>query len=219
MAKDRLVTDSSKALANIDRYERELAASAGLQDLMSYARAWYGYRAADGRWRLAPSKFVGYAENDAKTYLRSRERRDGRTSERILSEWFQEIEPGSAVYEDAVAEVRHLFADYGRTPNKLIRIGVLRSSLGPAASRVEGREAPPSRGDRRSRITMNPDVCGGRPTVRGMRVRVSDIIDLLANGVGRAEILADYPYLEDEDISAALEYAAQAIDHRVVRVA
>ena len=58
------------------------------------------------------------------------------------------------------------------------------------------------------RITMNPDVCGGQPCLRGMRIRVKDLLDLLVAGVPRAEILEDYPYLEDADISAALLYAA-----------
>jgi len=67
-----------------------------------------------------------------------------------------------------------------------------------------------------SRITVNPAVCGGRPTVRGLRIRVSDILDLLAAGESREAILADYPYLEDEDITAALEYASVAASHRVI---
>lgn len=58
----------------------------------------------------------------------------------------------------------------------------------------------------RRRITVDPEVCGGRPCLRGMRVRVKDILDLLAAGVSREEILADYPYIEDEDIMAALLY-------------
>jgi uncharacterized protein (DUF433 family) len=62
------------------------------------------------------------------------------------------------------------------------------------------------------RITVRPDQNGGRPSIRGLRVRVKDILDLLASGVSREEILADYPYLEPEDITAALEYAAQQSD-------
>jgi uncharacterized protein (DUF433 family) len=69
------------------------------------------------------------------------------------------------------------------------------------------------------RITVNPEVCGGRPTIRGMRIRVQDVLDLLAAGASRQEILDDYPYLEDEDISAALHYASRAVDHRVIRAA
>jgi uncharacterized protein (DUF433 family) len=70
-----------------------------------------------------------------------------------------------------------------------------------------------------ARITVNPDQCGGRPCLRGLRIRVKDILDLLAAGASRDEILADYPLLEDADITAALEYAAQSSDHPVVRVA
>ena len=73
--------------------------------------------------------------------------------------------------------------------------------------------------NRLDRITTNPDVLGGRPCIRGLRVRVKDILDLLASGVSRKEILADYPYLEDDDIAAALEYAAQHVDHPVIRPA
>ena len=69
------------------------------------------------------------------------------------------------------------------------------------------------------RITQDPTVCGGRPCLRGMRIRVKDVLDLLAAGASRDEIRADYPYLEDDDISAALEYAAQQADHVVLRVA
>ena len=69
------------------------------------------------------------------------------------------------------------------------------------------------------RITMDPEICGGRPCLRNMRIRVKDILDLLAAGVSREEILSDYPYLEDEDITAALLYAARQADHPVLHVA
>lgn len=67
------------------------------------------------------------------------------------------------------------------------------------------------------RITVSPEQCGGRPCIRGLRVRVKDILELLAAGIDRAEILEDYPYLEDGNITAALEYAAQQSDHPVLR--
>jgi uncharacterized protein (DUF433 family) len=63
------------------------------------------------------------------------------------------------------------------------------------------------------RITSDLEICGGRPCIRGTRVRVNDILDLLAAGVSRADILADFPYLENEDITAALKYAARSINH------
>lgn len=66
------------------------------------------------------------------------------------------------------------------------------------------------------RITFNPNQCGGRPCIRGMRIRVKDVLDLVAAGVPEAEILADYPDLEPEDIKASLEYAAAQLDHPVL---
>jgi uncharacterized protein (DUF433 family) len=69
------------------------------------------------------------------------------------------------------------------------------------------------------RITSNPERCGGRPCIRDLRVRVKDILDLLASGASREEILKDYPYLESEDIDAALEYPSHQVDHRVLHVA
>lgn len=66
------------------------------------------------------------------------------------------------------------------------------------------------------RITFNPAQCGGRPCIRGMRVRVKDVLDLLAAGVSQAEILEDYPYLESEDITACLAHAAAEVGHPVL---
>lgn len=66
------------------------------------------------------------------------------------------------------------------------------------------------------RVTFNPEICGGRPTIRGMRIRVSDILELLAAGMPEAEILDDFPDLEPEDIRAALAFAADASDHRIL---
>jgi uncharacterized protein (DUF433 family) len=68
------------------------------------------------------------------------------------------------------------------------------------------------------RITFDPRQCGGRPCVRGMRIRVKDVLDMLAGGATQKEILEDYPYLEAEDIRACLEYASEQIDHAVVMV-
>jgi uncharacterized protein (DUF433 family) len=59
-----------------------------------------------------------------------------------------------------------------------------------------------------ARIITNPGICGGRPSIRDTRMRVSDVLDLMAAGETREGILADYPYLEDDDITAALEYAS-----------
>jgi uncharacterized protein (DUF433 family) len=69
------------------------------------------------------------------------------------------------------------------------------------------------------RITITSDVCGGRPCVRGLRIRVKDVLDLLAAGASHEEVLQDYLYLEPEDIVAVLEYAARQSDHPVLSVA
>ena len=66
------------------------------------------------------------------------------------------------------------------------------------------------------RITIDPTVVHGRPAIRGTRMRVSDVLALLAAGADEAEILEDYPYLTVEDIKACLAYAAAQADHAVV---
>ena len=69
------------------------------------------------------------------------------------------------------------------------------------------------------RITIDPNVCFGKPCVRGTRIWVSLIIDNLADGVGEDEILAAYPQLKTEDIRAALSYAAEMTRERVIPMA
>ena len=66
------------------------------------------------------------------------------------------------------------------------------------------------------RITINPNQCGGRPCVRGMRIRVKDVLDMLAEGATPPEILTDFPDLQAEDIQACLAYAARYFDHPVM---
>lgn len=69
----------------------------------------------------------------------------------------------------------------------------------------------------RQRITVDGGKCGGRPCIRGLRIRVSDILELLAAGASFEEILSDYSFLEKEDILAAIEYAAHQADHSVLQ--
>lgn len=68
-----------------------------------------------------------------------------------------------------------------------------------------------------SRITVEPGKCGGRPCIRGYRLRVKDVLELLAQGASWEEILADYAFLEADDIRACLEFAAAQNDHVVLR--
>ena len=66
------------------------------------------------------------------------------------------------------------------------------------------------------RITVNPLQCGGRPCVRGMRIRVSDVLELLANNLTSDQVLEELPDLEPADISACIRYASQRVSHAVV---
>lgn len=66
------------------------------------------------------------------------------------------------------------------------------------------------------RITINPEQCGGRPCIRGMRIRVADVLDLFAAGLSADQILDEMPDLSAEDLQAALQYAARRLDHPVL---
>jgi len=67
-----------------------------------------------------------------------------------------------------------------------------------------------------SRITINPEQCGGRPCIRGMRIRVTDVLDLLAAGLSPDQIVEELPDLEPEDITASLQFASRRLDHPVL---
>jgi uncharacterized protein (DUF433 family) len=70
-----------------------------------------------------------------------------------------------------------------------------------------------------SRITFDPGQCGGRPCIRNYRLRVKDVLDLLGAGMSEEEILKVYAFLEPEDILACLQFAAEQVDHLVLKVA
>jgi len=67
-----------------------------------------------------------------------------------------------------------------------------------------------------ARITSDPNKCGGRPCIRGLRIRVSDILDLLANGLTSQQVIEELPDLELADIEAALRFASRRVDHPIV---
>lgn len=68
------------------------------------------------------------------------------------------------------------------------------------------------------RITIDPRICGGKPCIKGTRIWVSLILDLLAGGVVEAELLAEYPQLTHEDVLAAIAYGAEVARERIVPV-
>ena len=69
------------------------------------------------------------------------------------------------------------------------------------------------------RIAVDPQICGGRPVIAGTRVRVTDVLEMLAGGAKATEIVADFPYLSEEDVRAVLAYPAAMADHPVVLAA
>lgn len=66
------------------------------------------------------------------------------------------------------------------------------------------------------RITTRPEQCGGRPCIRGMRIRVSDVLDLLASGLTPQQVIEELPDLEADDIKACLKFASRRFDHSVL---
>ena len=69
------------------------------------------------------------------------------------------------------------------------------------------------------RITVDIGKCGGRPCIRGLRIRVQDVLGMLAEGMEIGEIIEDYPYLERADIYSVLAYAARQFDHPILKAA
>ena len=213
MTDTALVTDQDQAIGNILRYQVELEderLGAKLKKLMSFVHAWYATRPGGGQWLFAPSKFVGYADNTAEAYFRERHARDGRITEPVLQQWFHVVEPGSPRADALDRALGDFLRSHGRFgPRKGARICV------PAGVLDDIADTP----DISARIGIDPAICGGRPHIRGTRIRVSDILELMASGVATDEILADYPYLSEADVRAALAYGASAIDHRIIPAA
>ena len=70
-----------------------------------------------------------------------------------------------------------------------------------------------------SRLSTDPAVCGGRPVIAGTRMRVSDVLEMLASGASEAEIVQDFPYVAASDVRSCLAYAAYSADHPIVTAA
>ena len=207
-----LVASLDKAMENIARYRIEVDREPLLVGRMKLVRAWYADRASDGKWLFGPSKFVGYASSTAEAYLSKTDKRDTYRSEAVLKEWFDIVPPASPLEAELADALRRFLNAYGHSgPRKNAWICVRKDILAGRADSVSRIGA--------HRIHIDPGICGGRPHVRGTRVRVSDILDLLASGALPADILADYPYLREADLKAALAYGAAAASHRVILAA
>ena len=213
MAGSALVTTRDQAIKNINRYQVALVDDghgARLRGLMSRVHIWYAARTDGRNWLFAPSKFVGYANNSADTYVLNMNARDGRKTERVLQPWFHVAVPGTRQADALAQALQEFLRKHGHVrPHKGARLFVPEEISDPASDAFKTPD----------RIRIDPAICAGRPHIRGTRVRVSDILQFMAAGAPASEILRDYPYLEAADLSAALAYGAAATDHRIVLAA
>jgi uncharacterized protein (DUF433 family) len=209
-----------QVIKNIATYNEQKSEPA-LLGVMSYVRDWYAVRVKAGGWLFAPSKFIGYQDMDHARYGLDkrkvlRKRLDGRETEKSLAEWFVELSPSSGLAVTLLDELKRVLASHGKPLNARACIHVLKEEAQTAS--MDARRSG-TRLVGLSRITADPAILGGKPCIRGMRIRVADVLEMLALGATRAAILEDYPYLEDEDITAALEYAMSSVDHRLIKAA
>lgn len=213
MADSVLITSLKQAIENILHYQIALEdnrRSEALKRLMTSVHAWYAAKPDGQRWLFAPSKFVGYAHNTAEAYFAERHVRDGRRTESVLEQWFHVVGPETQLGAALDRALRDFLRVHGHSgPRKGARICVL-SSIADHVVNLPAAE---------DRICVDAAICAGRPHIRGTRMRVSDILQLMASGVSAREILADYPYLSEVDVRAALAYGATASDHCIVSTA
>lgn len=211
-ADTRVVASLEEVLQNIRTYNQGVAEYPGLAARIKQHPAWYAVRDEQGSWIFGPSKFVGYHRADAKSYLASYSPRDGKETEPALSAWFEQVDLETQLGRELREAFVRFAEKFGKSPNARWRVSVTdESAASYGLSNRRGRKA-----DNAGRIAHDPRICGGRPHIRGTRIRVHDIVAALAAGDTVEELLEDFPYLAAEDISAALAYAADAVDHRVL---
>ena len=210
----KTVSAPRQVASNIRKFAAELAENPELQSMLGHVHAWYALRLADGTWTFGPSKFVGYQDNTANNYLETyQETADGRATEHALRRWFSEVDLESKIGRELMEALEEFLARWNRKPRRGIRISVM-------ADESEYRAPPSTRNQALlARISSDPRICGGRPCIKGTRMRVVDIVEAISHGATREQLLRDFGYLSADDITAALLYAAQASDHRVVHTA
>jgi uncharacterized protein (DUF433 family) len=213
----KMVTSLSEVIDNIGKYQFAVRDKEEMRKRVAMVWSWYAVKDKHaGDWKFAPSKFIGYHDPSAKRYLAESGMDgdfDGRITERILSQWFATPEANSKLERELVDALRLFLASFGKAPGTRARINVPLENLAVANGPIV------DRGDLLARISFDPEICGGRPCIKGTRMRVADIIETLAHGASQEQILDDFDYLTAEDIAAALLYAARATEHRIVRTA
>jgi uncharacterized protein (DUF433 family) len=213
----KLVSSRDEVLSNIRRFADEIDGNAEMQSRLSQVHDWYALRLPEGTWTFGPSKFVGYRDNTIKKYLENyRTNANGSETEQALDPLSIQIEPGSRLERELASALEEFLDRWGRKPRRGSQIRLVVSDDERDVSIVPKRKTDEALLDR---ISSDPGICGGRPCIKGTRMRVVDIVEAIAHGATQQELLRDFDYLTAEDIFAALLYAAHASNHRVVQTA
>jgi len=122
----KIVTTPAQAFKNMEKFQSEVRRNRDLQSRLAYARAWYAHQDQGGKWLFAPSKFIGYQDIDAKTYLEGAEESDGRRTEAQLHSWFTVVNPATPLHDELSSMLVAFLAQYGKTPSTKMRINVMR---------------------------------------------------------------------------------------------
>ena len=212
----KLVSTVDEVVDNIRTYQDEVRRNEFLQARIAKTIWWYAARNGDG-WFFAPSKFVGYVGMTAEIYRQNYGAdMHGGDTEKSVGPLFVEVGPGASSFTELEAALEAFVASLGKKVGR--RFGGFR-----VAPDTLETLAPVRRSDEdariAARIVSDPDICGGRPRIRGTRVRVVDIMQMLSAGMRSADIVADFPYITEADIAAALAYSARAVDHAIIRAA
>ncbi|MDE0224601.1 MAG: hypothetical protein OXP28_05650 [Gammaproteobacteria bacterium] len=127
-----LATTLSNVVAAIHRFPREVATSVELANRLAFARAWYAVRSDHGSWIFGPSKFIGYDDLDAETYLSWSNRLDGRRTEAQLRKWFVPSDLSSPTHAELTNALSTFLSRFGKAPSTMMRINVLPELLDEA---------------------------------------------------------------------------------------
>ena len=127
-----LATTLNNVIAAIHQFPREVATSVELANRLAFARAWYAVRSVDGTWDFGPSKFIGYDNLDAETYLAWSDRLDGRRTEAQLRQWFTLADCSSPTHAELTNALSAFLSQFGKAPSRMMRINVLPEPLDEA---------------------------------------------------------------------------------------
>ena len=165
-----LVDSSDQAVENILRYQAEVVAEPRLAGRMKQVHVWYAVRSTDETWLFAPSKFVGYAENTASSYLTSAGERDGRRTEAVLRSWFETVKPRTRRATELADALQSYIEAHGFSgPGENARICVLKGVFAGVADETRQKMSE-SYPDRRHDLWRTSTYSGhSRPSLRSPR--------------------------------------------------